>query len=616
MARSFKDSVTESQVVLAQLRRTSFVYRDQTIGCNRVISDALFLWDLCIKDLLNSHGSTSLHRVDSVIIALSKMDIAELAAHLKTLDLLLIQCGSGVDMSFDECAFKQHTAELPPEVRALCGLTRELRRLPLEEAFRDLRTIFCFITRINLTLDCLRDDSVEKFFATEERIKWSFPDPSIGHILQKWFPRQVRYALFESFDPKHGPGAVSDGCKSIADKYRSLCEDTRVRYLLNRVPGNWSFPPGKPKPSRAIFVPKSLTTYRTICSEPSIHQWLQQGFLSSIIGYINKHPYLRRRIDLAHPCLNQVPAWIGSVDGSFSTIDLSDASDSVTHGMVKTWFRSTALREILLLSRSSDIEIEGTLLRTSKFAPMGSALCFPVECLVFAAIVETAIMRSGGVPRDSQYRVYGDDIVVETQYAQSVVDVLQENGFVVNTSKSFIDPDSRFRESCGGDFLHGIDVYPIRLSRRFCGLDVSSRTPSSILSLVDLANTVNCDLPRVRLAVIDVLNRLPAKLRVAFSGDGSYGLYSPQPTNYHLERRPNLSLQCVDVLCGTLSQSTVRLDSDEEFRLLETLRATRERRRLTWPEDRVSVEVSPPGRLRWSSSRRHAYPDDRGGVAF
>jgi hypothetical protein len=95
-------------------------------------------------------------------------------------------------------------------------------------------------------------------------------------------------------------------------------------------------------------------------------------------------------------------------------------------------------------------------------ATMGSAVCFPIETIVFYSISK-AVLQLFGYTGDPY--VYGDDIIVPTKYAGYVMDVLEAYGFVVNREKSFTNPRLAFRESCGVNGLLGVDVTPRMMSR-------------------------------------------------------------------------------------------------------------------------------------------------------
>jgi hypothetical protein len=89
---------------------------------------------------------------------------------------------------------------------------------------------------------------------------------------------------------------------------------------------------------------------------------------------------------------------------------------------------------------------------------MGNGFTFELESLLFYAIAKTVrhFRRGSGI-----ISVYGDDIIVGSDYAEHLSWVLGYVGFSVNPSKSFID--GPFRESCGGHYLVGVDVTPFYL---------------------------------------------------------------------------------------------------------------------------------------------------------
>jgi len=247
----------------------------------------------------------------------------------------------------------------------------------------------------------------------------------------------------------------------------------------------------------------------------------------------------------------------------------------------------------------------GDVIRLHKFAPMGSALCFPVECLVFAAIVEASIKEVGGRPHESQYRVYGDDIIVESEYAETVVSRLIQNGFIPNKDKSYTYTKSSliYRESCGGEYLNGDDVTPIRLSRWFAGLTFSVSDASTIERLISFANDCYGHLPTVRLCIIRCLDSLRPGYKVPFSDSGDVGLFSPTPTNYRIKTvRYSDSFQEPVYRAGGLKTTYPQHDpAEEDIRLFEYLRVNETRSRLLFPEDRTEVRLSLPRYTKWSS---------------
>jgi hypothetical protein len=217
-------------------------------------------------------------------------------------------------------------------------------------------------------------------------------------------------------------------------------------------------------PARVSFVPKTAKGPRTIAVEPSWRMFIQQGLLRSLVLSIEKRGLPPRFTDSEY---NRTLARKGSLDGSLATIDLSSASDSVSSAIVADLTGGRPIfKDAIFACRSSQAELPGGTTRTlNKFASMGSAVCFPIESMVFTAIAVLALaprLANGAVslPIDrkvvGQVAVFGDDIIVPTDRYSCVVSALNQFGFKVNMKKSFYK--GRFRESCGGDFYAGHSV--------------------------------------------------------------------------------------------------------------------------------------------------------------
>jgi hypothetical protein len=127
---------------------------------------------------------------------------------------------------------------------------------------------------------------------------------------------------------------------------------------------------------------------------------------------------------------------------SIATIDLSDASDSITWYLTKLVFPPSIVK---LLDKSrckySLVDRQWNLLR--KVSSMGNGFTFELMTTLLLALT-----RSCGA---EVARVYGDDIIVDVKQAHVLYDLLNRYGFVVNRDKSFVD--GFVRESCGG-FTH------------------------------------------------------------------------------------------------------------------------------------------------------------------
>jgi hypothetical protein len=572
--------------------------------------DALVLFALTWYDLLVSGGISTERLTKRWLLDVTSMDLSDLVDCLKGCDEFLLAREESC-CSYD--AFKQHLkADFPFVGKLISPLKEIVERWTKNQsilAFSQLHQAFAFLSHLSLKkLSDLKDDALRAYVDQNNALLLE-KDVSLTleerDIISTWFPRDCRYDLYRYWLPSHGPGAVANKhCKSKIDKYNDFGTDDLLKYIDNKLP---KLALALPRPlaygkkeffrcSRLVLVPKSVSKLRTISAEPTTLQWYQQGFLKSLTRMINHHSYLRKRINLEDQSLNQHLADLGSWNGDYATIDLSNASDSVSMRHIRGWFFESGLREALVCSRSKMVEIaKGHVIESHKFAPMGSALCFPVECIVFCAIVEASIREDGGDVDSSIYRVYGDDIIVETQYAPTVIKRLQMNGFVVNKHKSFYHQrDSlNFRESCGGEYLDGEDVTPVRISRWFSGVHHLGKSASKILCLVDMCNTCFTKLPSVRRYLLGKLLTLPVNCRVPFGEDGEGNLFSTQPTNHQIPSRyHNDDLQTIEMWIGSsrvLTRRSKKVDEDiryYEYRMTKDYQSGSYERAILTPEHR------------------------------
>jgi len=315
--------------------------------------------------------------------------------------------------------------------------------------------------------------------------------------------------------PKHGPGSTADrlsGNQKFDLRYwPKRLEDVfpfwefalpNVRHT-NRYNHVEILEPGNEIPVRVIHVPKTLRTPRIIAIEPTCMQYMQQAILKPMVELLESKRVLgNTRNNLAFGFLgfsdqnpNRDLAAEGSIKGELATLDLSEASDRVHILHVEAMLRRfPSLWEGVSATRSTKAripELGVDLYSLRKFASMGSALCFPMEAMVFLTAIFIGIEQRLGhqlTRKDvksyvGKVRVYGDDLIVPVDCVDVVIDSLSRLGFKVNTNKSFWN--GKFRESCGGDFFDGEDVTPIRFRQEF---PRNHRDASQLQSLVAFRN--------------------------------------------------------------------------------------------------------------------------------
>jgi len=233
--------------------------------------------------------------------------------------------------------------------------------------------------------------------------------------------------------------------------------------------------PENERPVEVLAVPKTLKTPRLIAREPSYMQFMQQAILEPLVELLEGCDIPSRFIGITDQGPNQVLACEGSLSGDLATLDLSEASDRVSNRHVELLtHRFPSLWEAIQATRSLKADVSGHgIIPLAKFASMGSALCFPIEAMVFTTVVFLGIQRE--LRRrltvkdiksfDGKVRVYGDDIIVPVRFVSSVVEMLEAFGFVVNRDKSFWT--GKFRESCGKEYYNGHDVSIVKVRRVF-----------------------------------------------------------------------------------------------------------------------------------------------------
>lgn len=219
--------------------------------------------------------------------------------------------------------------------------------------------------------------------------------------------------------------------------------------------------------SRLTTVPKDSRGPRIICMEPPEFMWLQQGLARKLMKTLERHPLTRGHVNFHDQTINGNFALQSSLDGKYATLDMKEASDRISKNLVELLFDGVPrLRDALLALSTDDIELpDGRIIEKLKYAPMGSALCFPVMSIVHY-VLGLAAMKVAN-PRDNNHElrkrlyVYGDDLIVDTKHAGYLIDTFPIYGLKFNVDKSCLS--GSFRESCGIDAFHGEDITPQRV---------------------------------------------------------------------------------------------------------------------------------------------------------
>lgn len=286
--------------------------------------------------------------------------------------------------------------------------------------------------------------------------------------------RVVSRGNLDELIPSHGPGAVFPSHRASDKSKFSICAPICAHYPYD---SNFNCLPSlglddllsSDKDSydeihaKLVAVPKDSRGPRLICVHPKEAIWIQQGQRRIIEQCITSHPLTRGKINFTDQGINGSLALSSSFSRGFTTIDLKEASDRVGRSLVRHLFGDYYYGKISC-SRASHVRmLDGSLVELNMWAPMGNCLTFPVESLVFWALVRAGIRCRHGQHCDDVY-VFGDDIIVPTDLYDGAIYGLCSAGLIPNEAKTF--RKGFFRESCGVDAYLGKDVTPYRMRVR------------------------------------------------------------------------------------------------------------------------------------------------------
>lgn len=365
---------------------------------------------------------------------------------------------------------------------------------PCVTSIGHIRQVFYLFYKLELPYDqTLKNEVLDQFVKTDQELAtYNTLFANIATIVDccpanfdRIFPIQSRRVVrrarrllarvFSGFSPenilpRHGPGVVSTR-EQLEGKYLFGRINPRIQAVYpfdayfcastGHVCDTYSQFTSKEETealARVLLVPKDSRGPRLISCEPLEFQWVQQGLGRAIVEWVERHPLTRDSVHFTDQQPNQIAALYGSMSGRYSTMDLKEASDRVTVGLVQLLFPDHVFR-YLGACRSLGTELpDGRKLKLNKFAPMGSALCFPVMALTIWSILSAS---SSDADARKSILVYGDDVVVRADQTANATSTLESFGLLVNRDKTCAH--GFFRESCGVDAYRGVNVTPVRI---------------------------------------------------------------------------------------------------------------------------------------------------------
>lgn len=517
------------------------------------------------------------------------------------------------------------------------------------ECLKYVYTFLVFTKKAEISDEALHANALRDWYATEERLSGLQLPDWVGELLpivEQLVP--TRSQLRDSIHrPKFGPGRVAErGISNVSEKadavsYSHLVDRafygigseifglTRENgYHVDKVipdPEAWykarSVGTIDRIPSLMKMVVKDRRKSRSICMEPNTFMFHQQSLMRLFVDAFETNA-AGRYIKLEDQEISKNYSRYASASNFADTLDLSSASDSVHVDLVRRIFPRHVLY-FMLATRSRHAKLpDGMTVELKKFAPMGSAMCFPTQCVIFLAIIIRSAMvlteerRQGGrsgmdlilhyvrrgihsLFRDVSPRgggsflppaVYGDDLIIDRALTGHVIQSLKSLGFVVNEGKSFIG-ECAFRESCGGYYMGGEDISPLFYSVK----NLSRKDPKWLASVIDQVNRSG-DHRRFNLARVLRCVLREERRDILYSDDRevSCAIYTHTPRNDHLLKRWNSNYQRMEVgSIGIFARKTDPVQNDRLERYLYVQ---------YWNSIPMRASTSPPSDFRKGDS--------------
>lgn len=438
-----------------------------------------------------------------------------------------------------------------------------------------IRQICLAFKKVKLPCTAERQFKALESFIENERSFNVFPlpredDERFNSVSSLLWDRFVHTISVNELVPRHGPGQTAEK-RSGNRKFRWQFWHHRLEPYFPLIDSAYSASAGEldfsseelkfvtmvhpddEQPARVALVPKTLKGPRIIAIEPCCMQYAQQAISTRLCAMLESYRFTRGHINFRDQSINGKLAMSSSFDRQYASIDLSDASDRVPVGYALGMFRGNPdLKDFIEACRSRRASLpDGRIVHLRKFASMGSALCFPIEAMYFYTICVVALLRFHNLPvtRENIFfvsrdiHVYGDDIIVPTVAAATVLDHLRKYNCKVNDRKTFYR--GYFRESCGVDAYLGRSVTPIYVNR---GRPKDRQQVKEILSWLAAANHFS---KRGYLRTSSVLFSGVEKVLGTLPGvpDDSPILGRNRSWCYDPPKRWNRRFQRIEVLC-------------------------------------------------------------------
>lgn len=183
--------------------------------------------------------------------------------------------------------------------------------------------------------------------------------------------------------------------------------------------------------SRLSTVPKNAAVDRPISMEPLWNMICQLSYAHDMRMHLLSQMGidLRSRAQLHRTLIRHAEK---------ATVDFSNASNSNWLVVLRFLLPPKVFSKLCEL-RTPVCEFKGRFHHYNMLAPMGCGFTFEVMTIVLLHLARVL---------DPGATVFGDDVIIEANVAGEFMELCKLLGWVVNTSKTFVE--GNFRESCGG----------------------------------------------------------------------------------------------------------------------------------------------------------------------
>lgn len=355
--------------------------------------------------------------------------------------------------------------------------------------------------------------------------------------LKKVYPTRRRSPLTEVEIFQKGyfsSGVTAEGAKVLADKVSAYS-------LVTPYFGDVMYPTllgtgGIPDYIAVCAVPKNYKTPRIIGEVPAYFQYEMQG-IRGIMEEVRAKGSYYDQIVLDDQTMNQAAAFAGSIDGCVATVDLSAASDSISHSLAEQVFDPIWFEAIEKVNPKYLMFPDNSLVRRWIWQTSGNGTTFECESALFLAIAlaATATCELWLGEELIPPRVYGDDLVCDTRVYETLADFLELLGFTVNREKSFHSHGSGYRESCGVEYWCGYDTSTKYWPRK----PIWKKDPESWSSLISMQHRLfefeQCEMYLTELVLLTMRDVFHIEMTSSLPGTDCEDLWNIVPKYIPLE---------------------------------------------------------------------------------